>query len=66
MSLRVNGTTLAALTSTAMTNSAATVTTTSGLAIPVVAGDYFQILWTTPIWTTNPTNVRLSAIVYVQ
>ena len=29
----------------------------TGLSIPVTAGDYIVFKWTTPAWTTNPTNV---------
>jgi hypothetical protein len=66
VSLRVNGTTLTALTSSVTTDAVATVSSATGLSIPVAQGDYVQILWTTPIWATNPTNVRLSATLYVQ
>ena len=29
----------------------------TGLSIAVTAGDYFEIKWVTPTWTTNPTSV---------
>ena len=29
------------------------------------AGDYFEVTFTTPTWTTNPTNTRLSVMVLV-
>lgn len=36
------------------------------LAIAVTAGHYFEIKWTTPAWATNPTNVLVSATVYIE
>jgi hypothetical protein len=32
----------------------------------VSAGDYFEITSTTPTSTTNPTNPRLSVVVYIE
>lgn len=35
------------------------------LSVAIAAGDYCQIKWDTPTWATNPTNVIISAFVYV-
>jgi hypothetical protein len=32
----------------------------------VSAGDYFEVLWTTPTWTTNPTSTRLSLMIHIE
>ena len=53
------------LISAAVTNNAVNTTfNNSNLAIAVAAGDYFEIKWITPAWVTNPTNIKLSVIVY--
>jgi len=65
LNFRLNGTTSTAITTAAVNNSAAT-SGSAALSIPVAAGDYFQILWTTPVWAPNPTNVRLAVVVYVE
>lgn len=38
----------------------------SSLSISVSAGDYIEIKWTTPTYTTSPTNMRIYGIVMVQ
>ena len=38
----------------------------SGLSRSVNAGDYITIRWTCPIWTTNPTNVLVNALIYIE
>ncbi len=35
-------------------------------SVAVVAGDYVEIKWVTPTWVTNPTNVTISALIYVE
>jgi hypothetical protein len=54
------------LIATGLLHNAATTTGSAALSVPVAAGDYFQILWTTPVWTTNPSAVRLAVTVYIQ
>ena len=36
------------------------------LNISISAGDYFQIKIVCPTWATNPTNVLISAVVYIE
>jgi hypothetical protein len=66
VALRLNGTTNTTVTTAAVNNSQATQALNTALSIPVAAGDYFQVLWTTPVWAPNPTNVRLAVAVYIQ
>ncbi|MEP7119179.1 MAG: hypothetical protein ABI880_16445, partial [Acidobacteriota bacterium] len=50
-----------------VTNTAVVTTfSNSGLSITVAAGDFFELQWVTPTWATNPTAVRLAAVLYVQ
>ena len=65
VNFRLNGTTTS-LVATGLLNNSATTTGSATLSVPVAAGDYFQILWTTPVWTTNPTAVRLAVVVYIE
>ena len=65
VNFRLNGTTNT-LVATGLLNNSATTTRSAALSVPVAAGDYFQILWTTPVWTTNPTAVRLAVVVYIE
>jgi hypothetical protein len=38
----------------------------SGLSRSVNAGDYITIRWTCPTWATNPTNVLVNALIYIE
>jgi hypothetical protein len=39
----------------------------TGLSIAVARGDYFTLKWVCPTWaTTNPTNVRINATIYIE
>ena len=66
ISLRLNGVSTTPVTAAVLNNAASTVFSNTGLSIPVAAGDYLQVLWSTPVWAPNPTNVRLAVVVYVQ
>lgn len=65
--LRVNNTSETAV-SAAVTNDARpTVVSNTGLSIAVTAGDYVEMKWVTPAWpVTNPTNVRILGVFYVE
>lgn len=68
-SLRLNNTTDTLLSNTVPTNAVANQSlfyNFTGLAIAVVAGDYIEIKWLTPTWVTNPTNLRVSAEIFVE
>lgn len=45
------------------TNNTALIT---GLSRSVNAGDYVTIRWTCPTWVTNPTNVFINCIIYIE
>jgi hypothetical protein len=66
VSVRLNLAGTTAISAAVLNNAASTVVTNTGLSIPVVVGDHFQILWTTPAWATNPTAVRLAVAVYIE
>lgn len=55
--LRTNNTTDNTITTSVVNDSALTKNNVTGLSIAVAAGDYLDIKWTTPTWTTNPTTV---------
>jgi len=42
------------------------VVSSTALSINVVAGDYFEIKWTTPAWATNPTQIIVLWQVYIE
>lgn len=62
---RLNDTTDTVITSTHQDDAVFQVDINTGLSIPVVAGDFFEIKWVTPTWTTNPSAVRQTALVYI-
>jgi hypothetical protein len=68
MWLRLNDTTDYVLTTTLdLSGGAPQIRNVSAtVAIPVVAGDYFEIKWTTPTWVTNPAAVRISGNALIQ
>jgi hypothetical protein len=55
-----------AISSTIANDQALNAFSNTGLAIAVTAGYYFELKWVTPTWTTNPTNVSLSAVIYIE
>lgn len=69
VSIRINDTTSYLVTDAVENASANTVTyANTSLNIPVVAGDFFEIVWVTPNpgWATNPTNVEIWGMVLTQ
>ncbi len=64
MWLRLNNTTDTLL-SAAFDFSANGLISVTGLSIAVVAGNKFEIKWTTPTWVTNPVALYLNAQVFV-
>jgi hypothetical protein len=63
--IRLNNTTSTTVSASAANNAVMTTFSDSNLSIAVSAGDYFEVTWTTPTWTTNPTNTRMSVMVYI-
>ena len=64
--VRVNNTTDVTVTTSLTTNSVSNPFSATGLSQAVSAGDYLEIKWVTPTWATNPTNIRASAVVYIE
>lgn len=65
ISLRVNNTTDHEI-SAVVDNSGTYAILKADLAIPVVAGDYFEFKWVAPTWVTNPQGLRMVGVVYVE
>lgn len=38
----------------------------SSMSVAINAGDYFEIKWTTPAWSTVPTNTRQYGVLMIQ
>lgn len=64
--IRINNTTDTLISSAIQQDQAFERFVNSSLSISVSAGDYFEIKWTAPTWTTNPTNTRQFGVVMVQ
>jgi hypothetical protein len=64
--IRVNNTTNYTISDVVKNDARPTVYNNNTLNIAVNAGDYIEIYWRTPNWATNPTQVRLSGMVYLQ
>jgi len=64
--VRINNTTDLTVTTSLTTNNVSNPFSATGLSQAVTAGDYLEIKWVTPTWVTNPTNVRGSAVVYIE
>lgn len=66
MSIRVDNTSDTTV-SDAVTNDAQpTVFGNASLATRVAEGSYIEMKWVTPTWVSNPTGVRLSAVIYIE
>jgi len=66
IAFRLNNTTDTTVTTTVETNAAVNYYNGTGLSIAVVAGDYFELKFTTPAFTTNPTNLRFTHWIYIE
>lgn len=66
--IRVNNTTDYLITATCALNSSATLMNfnNTALSIPLAAGDYWEFKWVTPNWSSNPTGVLPSLLVYAK
>lgn len=65
VSFRLNNTTNTTISAVVQCDAAAQNYAGTGLSVAVAVGDYWEITWLTPTWSTNPTTVVLSATVYV-
>ncbi len=65
MSIRLNDTTDTTISSAILTTAAQQVYSAT-TAITVAEGDYIQIKWVTPAWTTNPSTIRIPVQIYIE
>lgn len=65
-SLRLNDTTDTTITTTADFSSMPYTGGNSNLSIAVTAGDFVEIKFVTPVWTTNPTFLTQSANIWIE
>lgn len=65
LSFRLNNTTDTTLSSSVVFNAPPYIGTFTGLSTAVALGDYFEMKLVTPAWATNPTNVVMSAVVWI-
>lgn len=66
MAIRINNTTDNNIVTDLQHTSIVGVRRIAGLSIAVTTGDDFEIKWTTPTWTTNPTNVAHDVRLFVR
>lgn len=64
--LRINNTTDTLISNAITQNAVFARFANTELSISVNAGDYMEIKWTTPTWTTNPTNFRAWGVIMVR
>jgi len=64
--VRVNNTTDALISSSVTTDALTQVFNNFSMSQAVSQGDYVEIKWIFPTWSTNPTNVRLSGTIYIE
>jgi hypothetical protein len=65
VSFRLNNTTDYTIATTVDTSVLATYVNAAPLNAAVARSDFFEIKWVTPTWATNPTNVTIAGVVYV-
>lgn len=65
MSLRLNNTTDTTISAAINTSQAAAAYSNTALNVAVAAGSFLEIKWVTPTWATNPTNVYLNGLIYI-
>lgn len=66
INVRLNGVSSHLVTNSATNDAVSTNVSASSVGLAVAAGDYVCIEWITPAWATNPTQVFLSAVIYVE
>jgi hypothetical protein len=66
VSIRLNNTTDTTCNASVTNAAVGTAFSGTGLSISVAAGDYLEMKWVAPTWVTNPTNVRPTAVLYIQ
>lgn len=64
--IRLNNTTDTLITSSFIQNAALSAFSNTSLSITVAAGDFIEVKWVCPTWTTTPTNVFPNFQIYMQ
>lgn len=66
ISLRLNDTTDYTISNSVLNTTNPSFVTNTNMNISVVAGDYLHVKWVTPTWVTNPINLRISGLIYIE
>lgn len=66
IAIRVNNTSDNLISSSVTNDTRPTTFSNTAMSVSVNAGDYIEIKWVTPTWTTNPTSVRISGNIYIE
>jgi hypothetical protein len=66
LNLRLNNTTNTTISTTLNFSSAVQFQQVSGLSISVVAGDYIEMQFVAPTYATNPTNITITNVIYIE
>jgi hypothetical protein len=66
ISIRLNDTTSTNVSTTVETNGTTNSFSNTNLSIAVAAGDFIDVLFTTPTWATNPTGVYLTISLFIE
>lgn len=66
MSLRLNDTTDTTLSSAIEANSTVEHFTNTAISVAVAVGDYVEIKWVTPTWTSNPTGLLAMVRLFIE
>ncbi len=60
--VRVNDTTDTAISAAVVNNASETAASNSAMSVTLSAGDFLEVKWVTPTWTTNPTSVAATTV----
>lgn len=66
LAVKINNGSDITITTTIKNNNSSTIGANTNMSTVVNQGDYLEIKWTTPTWTTNPDLVRATFVVYIE
>lgn len=66
VSFRLNDTTDTTIVSTVNLSASPYIASNTSMSVAVAAGDFGEIKWVTPTWATNPTQVSISGLIWVE
>lgn len=64
--IRINDATDVTISSSVTTNNGDNAFNVTGLSTAVTAGDYFEVKWITPTWSTNPTALFGNVVIFIE